>query len=50
MKKYTYKIVGLDCAACAKKIEEGLLNINIDQVKVNLSKGEVTVKSNEEIL
>lgn len=47
--KKVFKVDGMHCNHCAKKIEEGLLNINIDKVKVNLSKGEVTVKSNEEI-
>ncbi len=47
--KKVFKVDGMHCNHCAKKIEEGLLNVNMDKVKVNLSKGEVIVQSKEKI-
>ena len=39
MKKYEYEIAGLDCAACANEIQEGLnKNPEIKNANVNFAK------------
>ena len=46
MKKYEYEIAGLDCAACANEIQEGLnKNPEIKNVNVNFAKMKLTYET-----
>lgn len=46
MKKYTYKIVGLDCAACAKKIEDTLnKDENLKNVLINYATSKISYET-----
>lgn len=46
MKKYEYEIVGLDCAACANEIQEGLnKNPEIKNANVNFAKMKLTYET-----
>ncbi len=46
MKKYTYKIVGLDCVACAKKIEDTLnKEENLNNVVVNFATSKISYET-----
>ena len=47
--KKIIKVNGMHCDHCASKITNALLANNIDKVKVNLKKKEVTIYSKEEI-
>lgn len=45
--KYTYKIIGLDCVKCAKKIEDTLNeNKNFKNVIINFSTSKITYETN----
>lgn len=47
MKKYEYEIAGLDCAACANEIQEGLnKNPEIKNANVNFAKMKLTYETN----
>ena len=48
MKKYKYKIINLDCANCAKKLENEL-NKKLNNVIVNFSQSTITLERNEEL-
>ena len=46
MKKYKYEIIDLDCAACAKEVEEVINKINgIQNCIVNFGTGKITLES-----
>ena len=46
MIKYTYKIVGLDCASCAKKIEDSLnKDKNLNNVVVNFATSRISYET-----
>ena len=46
MKKYEYEIAGLDCAACANEIQEGLnKNPEIKNANVNFAKMKLTYET-----
>lgn len=46
MKKYKYDIIDLDCAACAKEVEEAINKINgIQNCIVNFGTGKITLES-----
>lgn len=50
MKSYKYKINNLDCANCARKIEEKLsLNKNYENVNINFSTLKISLKSQKDI-
>ena len=50
MKKYKYNINNLDCANCAKKVEDGLNKCNnLNNVIVNFSTSTLSYESNKEI-
>lgn len=50
MKKYRYNIVNLDCANCAKRIEDGLnKNPKLKNVNVNFSTSKISYETEEEI-
>ena len=47
MKKYTYQITGLDCANCAKRIEDALnKQADFKNVVVNFSTSKITYETN----
>ena len=48
MKKYKYKIINLDCANCAKKLENEL-NKKINNVIVNFSQSTISFERNEKL-
>ena len=49
MKNYRYKLEGLDCANCAKKIEEKISSQNgYENVTVNFSTSKLSFKTNKE--
>ncbi|MFV0382053.1 MAG: heavy metal translocating P-type ATPase [Breznakia sp.] len=46
--RFQYKIIGLDCASCANKIEAALLqDENIQQVYLNFSSGKISIYPNK---
>ena len=46
MKKYTYQITGLDCANCAKRIEDALnKQADFKNVVVNFSTSKITYET-----
>jgi len=48
--KVVVKVEGMACKHCATKVEEGLKKIdNVDKVKVDLNKKEVTIFSKKEV-
>lgn len=50
MKKITFKIDGMSCEHCAKRVEDSLKSIdNINSVKVNLKKKEADVTYKDDI-
>ena len=50
MKKYKYNIVNLDCANCARKIEESLNKDNkLNNAIVNFNTSKISFESNEDI-
>ena len=49
MKKYNYKIVNLDCAACAKKIEDKLnKDENLHNVIINYATSRISYETDLE--
>lgn len=49
-KKIKFKVTGMKCEHCAKKVEDGISNLlNVKSVKVFLDKQEVVVKYHDEI-
>lgn len=50
MKKITFKIDGMSCEHCAKRVEDSLKSIdNVNSVKVNLKKKEADVTYKDDI-
>ena len=48
MKKYEFEIAGLDCAACANEIQEGLnKNPEIKNANVNFAKMKLTYETDD---
>ena len=48
MKKYKYKIMNLDCANCAKNLENEL-NKKLNNVIVNFSQSTISYESDKEL-